>query len=164
MSKWKIMALVALITFAFATVGIGNAVAGEKVKGRNAKHTTRWEQIEVGDEEGHVVGIYEAKGIVSRTDGKTFVTWECGLLDMNLKTGLGSGTGHGVTTDRDGDKMHWTWKGKTVKPGIWEGTLAYVKGTGKYEGIKGKGTYTNYTIAPRQNYADFEMEEELPSR
>ena len=37
--------------------------------------------------------VYEHKGILSRTDGKTFILWECGLLDMKPKTGARRHTG-----------------------------------------------------------------------
>ena len=55
MSKGKIIALIALITFSFGMTAVGNAVAGVKVNCRNVKYNVKWKQIEVGDEEGHVV-------------------------------------------------------------------------------------------------------------
>ena len=112
MSKSKTIALIGLIILAFCMCTIGNAVAAEKIAGRNVKHNVKWEQIEVGDEEGHVVAIYENKGVNSRTDGKTFVFWDCGILDINLKTGVGSGNGYGTHTDKDDDKTYYTWEGK----------------------------------------------------
>lgn len=162
MSKSKTIALIGLIILAFCMCTIGNAVAAEKITGRNVKHNVKWEKIEVGDEEGHVVAIYENKGVHSRTDGKTFVYWECGNLDINLKTGVGSGNGYGTHTDKDGDKTYFTWEGKIAGKGIWKGTWTYTSGTGKFEGIKGGGTFTSYDIAPGQSYNDFEGEEELP--
>ncbi len=77
----KIIGLVALITFCFGMTAIGNAVAGLKVKCRNVWYLTKWEQVEADYQEGDVVAIYEHKRILSRTDRKTFVLWECGLLD-----------------------------------------------------------------------------------
>ena len=162
MAKGKVIAFIAVITLAFGMTAIDNAVAAERIAGRNVKHNVKWEQIEVGDEEGHVIAVYENKGINSRTDGKTFVSWECGILDMNLKTGVGSGNGYGTTTDKAGDKIYWTWEGKNVGKGTWEGTWANTTGTGKFAGIKGKGTFTSYTVAPQQSYSDWEGEEELP--
>ena len=93
MSKGKIIALVALITFSFGMTAVGNAVAGVKVNCRNVWYLTKWEQVETDHEEGHVVAIYEHKGILSRTDGKTFILWECGLLDIKLTTGACRHTG-----------------------------------------------------------------------
>ena len=171
MSKSKIIALTALIIFAFAIVGLSNAVAGEKFKGRTVKHNVKWEPINVPDEEGHVIAVYEHKGIGTNMEGKTFgdgtVSWETGLLDMNFKTGLGSGHGYGVVTDRDGDKYFFTWKGKRVRgekgwTGYWISQWTIVKGTGKYEGIQGKGTSYTYNVAKGQSYSDWEAEVELP--
>jgi hypothetical protein len=162
MSKSKTIAFIGLIILAFCICKIGNAVAAEKIAGRNVKHNVKWEQIEVGDEEGHVVAVYENKGVNSRTDGKTSAYLECGILDINHKTGVGTGNGYGTHTYKDGDKTYFIWEGKIAEKGIWKGTWAYTKGTGKFEGIKGEGTFTSYDIAPGQSYNDFEGEEELP--
>jgi hypothetical protein len=37
-----------------------------------------------------------------------------------------------------------------------------VKGTGKFEGIKGGGTAKDYPLSPEQSYVDWEGEVELP--
>ena len=63
MSNCKIMALTPLIILSFGLTGIGNAVAGTKFKGRLAFYMTKWQQIEVGDVEGHVIATFEKKGI-----------------------------------------------------------------------------------------------------
>jgi hypothetical protein len=72
---------------------IGNAVAGVKVKCRNVWYLTKWEQVEADYQQGHMVSIYEHKRILSRTDGKTFVLWECGLLDRKPTGGTRRHTG-----------------------------------------------------------------------
>jgi len=121
----------------------------------------------VGDEEGHVVAFYEKKGISTNLEGKQlldgYLVRETGLLDLNLKTGLGSAQGYGDATDKDGNKYYYTWEGKGVKAGKhWEGVWTIVKGTGKLEGITGKGTWVNYYLGPEWNYDDCEVEAELP--
>jgi hypothetical protein len=55
MSKGKIIALVALIIFSSGMTALGNAVTAGKVNCRNDKYNVKWKQIEVGDEEGHIV-------------------------------------------------------------------------------------------------------------
>jgi len=171
MSKTKIIVLTALISFAIGVGAIGNAVAGEKFKLRTVKYNVKWEPVNVPDEEGHVIAVYEHKGISTNMEGKTFgdgwVTWETGLVDINLKTGLGSGHGYGVVTDRDGDKYYLAWKGKRVRggklwTGYWEFESTIVKGTGKYEGIQGKETGYTYHPEKGQVYTDSEVEVELP--
>ena len=43
-------------------------MAGEKVKAHGASFTVKFEQMEVGDEEGHVIAIYEQKQIYISLD------------------------------------------------------------------------------------------------
>jgi hypothetical protein len=89
-----------------------------------------------------------------------------GFYDINLKTGLGSGHGYGEQTDRDGNKWYFTWEGKLGKggkfgTGYWEGTWKALKGTGKFEGIQGKGTFQGNPVGD-QIYNPWEGEIELP--
>jgi hypothetical protein len=160
----KIMALTALITFAFGVGAIDNVVAGERVKLRTAKYADVWKEIEV--EEGHIIVVEEAKGIVSNMEGRPFgdgwVLRHVGLFDINTKTGVAFAHGYEEVTDKDGDKYYSKWEGKMVENGYWEGEYTVLKGTGKYEGIKGKGTWRAISVAPRQWYTDEEWEIELP--
>ena len=166
MFKLKIVGMMVLIVFAMGIFLVGDALAGEKWKGRSVFHNVKWETVSVGDEEGHVFAIVEDKGIATELEGRKFqdggVIRTVGLIDMNVKTGLGSGSGYMVVTDRDGDKYYMTWKNKVKSPPSWEGEITIVKGTGKYEGIHGKGTFVSYPMAPTQYYADWEEEVELP--
>lgn len=168
MSRFKILALIALFTFALGLVLAGEAVAAEKWKGRTVKYTVKWEPINVGDAEGHVIAVYEQKQIMSQIEegslGEARVGWEVGVVDMNVKTGHGDGHGCGESTGRDGSKIFYQWKGRLVEPGHWESEVTYTGGTGKYEGIQGKGRSSAYILAPNQSYADWEYEVELPER
>ena len=140
-------------------------IAGEKFKAHGTSYTVKWEQIEVGDEEGHVVGITESKQFYfNETTGEKHPSTSIGIMDINTKTGQASGSGYGVTIDKDGDKMIRTWEGKVVGKGHWKGTYTYVKGTGKFEGIKGGGTWDSYSVAPKQSYLDVEGEWEIPKK
>jgi len=61
MSRFKLFAFIALIAFAFGVVLVSDALAGEKGKGRLVCHSVKWQQIEVGDVEGHIVAVSEAR-------------------------------------------------------------------------------------------------------
>jgi hypothetical protein len=166
MSRSKIIALAAAITFGFGMAVIDNAVAGEKFKLRTIKYADKWEQIQVGDDEGHNIIVEEAKGIVSNMEGKAFgdgwVMRHFGLVDWNATTGVAFGHGYEEVTDRDGDKFFTKWEGKSTGEATWEGEYTVLKGTGKYEGIKGKGTWSLQSVAPMQWYTDEEWDIELP--
>ena len=161
----KIISAAAVITFVFGIATIDCAVAAEKHKWHGTSYTVKWEQFEIGDEEGHVIAIYEQKQIYfnENTGAKTPST-TYGILDLNIKTGQGSGRGYGVNFFKDGAKTFRTWEGKSVGEGHWKGTYSLIKGTGKYEGIKGGGTWDSYSLAPQQSYLEGEGEEEVPGQ
>ena len=62
--------------------------------------------------------------------------------------------------------MYYRWEARRTKGKLWastwEGKITILRGTGKYEGIKGEGTASFYVIAPKQVYEDWEIEVELP--
>ncbi|MGD0623149.1 MAG: hypothetical protein ABSB32_00350 [Thermodesulfobacteriota bacterium] len=170
MSKSKIVAMMALIAFAMGIFLVGDAAAGEKFKGRTVWYTIKWEPINAPGEEKHLLAVADSKGINSNTEGKAFgegaVERSVGVYDVDIKTESGFQHGYMESTDRDGDKIYYRWEARRIKGKLWgseyEGQSTILRGTGKYEGIQGKGTYSLYLIAPMQSYTDWEMEVELP--
>ena len=167
MSRYKMFAFIALITLAFGVALISDALAGEKVKFRCPTYTVKFENVGVGDEEGHIVATYGSKGIITNMQGKKFLDgWpyqEAGLMDINGKAGTWSAQGYGEFTDPDGDKIYVAWEGKKAKqdqPGA--GTVRLIKGTGKWQGIQGKGSWLSYSPAADRGYADVEWDVEWP--
>jgi len=57
-----------------------------------------WEQIGVPGEEKHLMGLDDAKGISSNTEGKEFleeaVLRSVAIVDIDLKTEIGSSHGY----------------------------------------------------------------------
>ena len=150
----------ALVVFAMGIVLVDDALAAEKVKCRNVWYTTKWEQINVGDEKDHVVGLWEGKGIVSNMEGKTFgegwLIYGQGITDVNPKTRIADG--YNTYTDKDGDKIYMKFDQKGLS-----GTWTFFKGTGKFKGVQGKGTWSMfYTADPMLFYTNWESEVELP--
>jgi len=162
MSKSKIVGVMALIVFAVGMLLVCNAVAGEKIKCDTVWYTTKWDTINVGDEKDHVVAVWEGKGIVLNMEGKTFgeglLAHGSGLYDINPKTGM-IGDGYDTYTDKDGDKIYMKFDAKPSGPNEW----TFYKGTGKFRGIQGKGTWSWVPSAdPTLGYAPWEGEIELP--
>ena len=165
MSASKIISTTVAIIFLFGIYTLDCAVAGEKIKSHGASFNVKWEQMEVGDVEGHVIAIYEQKQIYfDEITGEKTPSTTTGFLDLNTKTGEGSGNGYGVTFYKDGDKTFRSWEGKSVGQGHWQGTYKVIKGTGKYEGIKGGGTWNSYFLAPQESYLEVEGEVEMPTQ
>ena len=168
MSKSKIVGIMALIVFAMGIFLVGNAVAGEKHRLSTVYHMIKWEQMNVPAEEGHVIGLWEAKGVTRNKDGKRFgegvIIHTVGSLDLNMKTG--NGLAHHYYdewTDRDGDKIYSNGEGKSkIGEPFWEGRNTFTRGVGKYEGIRGGFTWKAYSVSPDQFIADWDVEIELP--
>jgi hypothetical protein len=170
MSRSKIIGMMALIAFAVGIFLVGDAGAGEKYKIRIVWYFTTWNQIDVPGEEKHLLAVDESKGISSNMEGKEFlegaVLRGVEVVEIDLKAETGSNHGYTESTDRDGDKIYYRWEGTRIKGKLWgsqwEGKYTILRGTGKYEGIQGKGTWTYHNPAPMQTVTDWEMEVELP--
>ena len=166
MSWSKILTVATVVFFISGIVMIDCAVGGEKMKWHGTSFTTDWQQIEVGDEEGHVLAVYKSKQLyINEKTGEKTVSTSVNTMDINLKTGQGSVRGCGWSVDKDGDKMMRVHEGKPVGKDHWKGTWSYVKGTGKYDGIKGGGTWDSYSMGQQeQSYLDVEGEVEMPGQ
>jgi hypothetical protein len=166
MSWSKIFALTTAILFVFCMAMIDGAVAGEKLKWHGTSTTIEMKQMEVGDEEGHVMAITKAKQLyINEATGERTTGISVNTMDINPQMKQVSLTGSGWTVDKDGDKIMRTHEGKPVGKGHWKGTWTYIKGTGKYEGIKGTGTWESFSMAQDQpSYLEVLGEVEYPKQ
>ena len=165
MSKSKILGIMVLVAFVMGIFLVANAVAAEKFKWRGVWYMVKVHSVDVPGEEGRIMLIREDKGILTVLQGSKLMDGMAGVnvpsVDLNTKTGTGFGHGAILFTDRDGDKMYWSYEGRVVK-GSMSGPMTFVRGTGKFEGLKAKATFSTVPIAPNQFYADWEGEMELP--
>jgi len=173
MSKFKIVGMMAMIAFAMGIVLVGHAVAGErgKIIERWVQYTTTVQTLKVPDVEGHSIHMVETKGIGSDEKWGAYLTDQTYTMDLIKAEGTHQGYGH--ATFPDGSTMSVKFEGKNKGASIKfsadiagsvgaEGTFTYIKGTGKFEGIGGGGTYKVYILGPGQFYADMEGEYTLP--
>jgi hypothetical protein len=145
-SRLLLITLALIIAF-----GVITASAQDKVKVKFTKYIviTKYEKTEVGDTEDHFLMQYEAKDVTS--DGR-FITYKTAQADY-IK-GSGRHKGYNKVVDREGGTYFSKFEGMTTvkkspegKPiKIVKGTYIYTKGTGKYEGIQGGGTYQGMMI------------------
>ena len=166
MSISKIVAVSTVVLFIFGFVMIDSAVAGEKMKSHGTSFNTEMKQIEVGDEEGHVMIITKSKALyINDITGEKGVGTSVNTLDINPMAKQFSLRGCGWMVDKDGDKIMREHEGKPVGKDHWKGTWTYVKGTGKFEGIKGSGTWDSYSMGQGQpSYMEVEGEVEMPKQ
>ena len=103
----------------------------------------RVETVQISDLEGVVIGVVDRKGLSVFENGDIATTTCRGTFDT--KKGF---QGYSALSFEDGSTIVLAWKGPTssVPPGGKFGgyffPFEYAKGTGRFEGIKGSGTFT----------------------
>jgi len=139
-------ALCALAAMALL-LGSAPALAAEKMTWKEVSHLTLVHKIKVADAEDHLVGIYEHRGVVLFTGGRQGAYVSQGRFDVyDREGGERNHDGYGKMSFADGSTIIFKCRGKeTFKEGSklpWvSGQGAFIKGTGRYEGIKGSLTY-----------------------
>ena len=142
------------------------------LKCRATGHFPKLHIIEVGDVPGHTVFVGESAGVLSCDDGSV-ATFSSKFMGEVTK-GSGKSQTYGLFTYEDGSTI-WTKEENNItanpdgKTGRWEATFEYIKGTGRFEGIQGSGTYTGKRFAPvpgvgAQFYIDSTGTYTLPSK
>ena len=168
MSKCKIIALTALIIFAFG-MSVTNAGAAT-MKYRMVIFHTKLETIEVGDVEGHNLYLGESTGLASLETGEVAVFTAKWFADYTKGTGSAPIIYSRLTFEDgstiDTKAIHETRPDPKGKGSLFEGTSVIYQGSGQYAGIQGKGSYTGRRIAPlganAQLYFDWVLTYTLP--
>ena len=127
------------------------AQAGKKsIKYRIINRTSKMEYVLVPDVKGHVVGVVERRG-VGIFEGEIFEKGETAaqtvMVTFDLIKGKGSLEGYVLWTFKDGSTFIGKIQG-TKTPATNEGTAEFIKGTGRFEGIKGKLSWKGKYITP----------------
>jgi hypothetical protein len=112
---------------------------------------TRVEWIAVPDVEKHAVTLYERRGVVIFENGETAAYHTRGNADI-IK-GLGSFHGYSDILYKDGSTAMFEYTGTlTLAPGekmrTIKGEGKYIKGTGRFEGVKGKTSFNGKYVTP----------------
>lgn len=158
-----VVTIALIMMFGMGTIDLTLAESKEKVKATATSINTKFEKINVGDEDGHIIAIVENKQVwsASDTDEKS-TAFSRGFMDFNPKTGKGTFTGYGIRTYKNGEKWFSRFEGKPAGKGRWEGTYTYNGGTGKYEGMTGSGTWKSHSLAPGISIVEAEGERIYP--
>ena len=114
------------------------------LKTRDVAYTVEWTWTQIGEDEDHGVGTYQGSGLFFLEDGQVGTT----VMKSSYERSNGSGTvqGYYVVTFSDGsgwmEKYDSTTKPIDEKTCSFEGTSTIVRGTGRFEGIKGDRAYS----------------------
>jgi hypothetical protein len=132
--------------------------AQQKIRA-SGKHTLAYikeNAIMVGDEEDHIISLSEFEGSNVSTGEVKFMdgALDVGMTCADILKGTGPHHGYG-NMSLNGDVIFWSHRGTAVtalssegKPVTTiEGSFIWTKGSGKYEGIQGRGTYKGKYIS-----------------
>jgi hypothetical protein len=143
-----------LIIVLFVSLALGLSIekaAAETVNWRITSYFIKMDAIPVPDVEGHFVGMYERRGLATFEDGEVRLYHTRGTFDA-IK-GQGPFQGYTTLTAKDGSETIVKYQGAlTIPPGEKLATLSgkgdYIKGTGRFQGIKGEVSFSGKYITP----------------
>jgi len=112
--------------------------------GRRVQGTALITAVEVGDVPGHVVGVVEFKGLTFFADGE--IATHTNPATFDLTDGSGPHQGYVVHHFDDGSTSIERYRGEARlsadgRRTVVEGSFECIGGTGRFEGLKGEGTY-----------------------
>ena len=135
-----------------ALIMVPAAQAGEKTEKFKGRHITQIAKIhvfKVGDVEGHIIGIIQRRGLnFMNGEVSTYRNW----LMFDMTKGKGTAEGYVQGTYEDGSTTNAKFQG-TLEPlkgkrSTGKGTFSYIGGSGRFEGIKGGGSWTSKSFTP----------------
>jgi hypothetical protein len=151
------------ILAALALAGLGTlcpARADEMIETRIVMHVTSLQTQDVGDVEGHVVGLIRSSGIASFQDGSTATASLVAQTDY--VKGSGTVSNYSNLTFDDGSVLWYKAAGTATAEGartIFRGTITVIGGKGRFAGAKGEGGYTGARTGPFAAGADLFLDQ-----
>lgn len=147
----KVLGLLGILLIAALVLAGASPVMAktEKVTYRNVNQMTKIHVIKVGDVPGHIIAVFERRGL-GLFDGEVAVYHGTQMLDSTK--GKGTLQGYIMYTFEDGSTMVSKVEGNVTplkdKRISSKGTFTYIGGTGRFEGIKGSGTWSARSYTP----------------
>lgn len=141
-----------LVITAWLLMPVTQVVAETVKKTKITSYIIKTEAIPVPDVEGHIVGVFERRGVAVSEDGEVAAYHAQASFDLIKKQG-GSFQGYAQLTFKDGSTTIAKFQGtQTLTPGeklpTVVGKSEYIKGTGRFQGIKGKVSFSGKLITP----------------
>jgi hypothetical protein len=125
--------------------------AAETVKYRVTAYLTDIGIVQVGDAEGHIVGHYTRRGLAFFEKGEVATYTHWGTFDFTK--GVGPYVGYSIFAYEDGSTIVQKIQGPFEwEPGrkmrLFKGIGEFIRGTGRFEGIKGTVTFSGKEVTP----------------
>jgi hypothetical protein len=154
----------AALTLMLATANTLPAAAEESGHWHGLSVLVRTDQkvAKVEDRANHMVYVNEYDGAVYNGDGKPFLDRAryqvVALVDVGVTAG-----GYKTFTEADGSKVFAKFTVTEGKMPDIRGTFEFTGGTGKYEGITGKGTFHDVFVSDKAGWDELEGEYKIPA-
>jgi hypothetical protein len=110
-----------ILACAIAAIFAMPAKADETVKWRHVQHTASVQTLQVGDVNGHILGLFRLPGIAFFPDGSTGKTVVIGTNDSVAGSDGSMANGYYTLIFNDGSALWFKYTG-TVKSGVISGT------------------------------------------
>ena len=169
-SMWVLFGILVISSF---VLGSGIQAGAETLKWKNYSYVTKTEAEPVGDVEGHIVRFSTRRSFCVFENGE--IATAISVVTNDSIKGSGSSLQYTTMTFSDGStiimKIQYIVEG--TAPGVQtssKSTREIIKGTGRFEGIKGTGTgTTNYLPLEKgelgqKGIGDFSITYTLPSK
>ena len=147
----RILFLTSLFVIGIWSIGAVPQGVAETLSYKFFFPVTQREMIPIGDVEGHGVGFLVRQGAVYLENGE--MAWGKSVVLFDMIKGAGPFDQYSTLTFQDGSTIITRTKGTTevIPTGAaskWTGEI--IKGTGRFEGIKGTGTSTAKQLPPEK--------------
>ncbi len=153
-NKMTITILGCIIIFIIAALILVPAAQAEEktVKYKIASSNTKLEKCPVPDVKGHAVGLVEKRGVAIYENGE-IAAYHARITFESIKGQGGLFSGYSDYTFADGSTIITKYQGTSWVPSgeklySIKGTGENIKGTGRFEGIKGKISFAGKGITP----------------
>ncbi len=168
-SIWVLFGMLVVSAWVFgSTIHAG----AETLKCKSVGTTTKIETMEVGDEKGHVLSVQRMEGLSYCENGEIAKTRSDNVNDFAAGKGV-EALGYTFFTFEDGSTIIVKFRRlvdfRQSGPGSAKSSSEIIKGTGRFEGIKGtsSGTGKNFPNSkeePGKAFTDFTLTYTLPTK
>jgi hypothetical protein len=163
MAKRKsIWVLFGIFVISVWVLGLATQAGAETMKAKICSYITQVEVLPVGDQPEHFYILNVRRGLVFFETGDVALYTNYGISDA--LQGKGPSDGYTIWTFEDGStivaKPQGTFWPGPKKLSEFKGTAELIKGTGRFEGIKGSLSFSGKQLTPysKETKADFSIE------
>jgi hypothetical protein len=151
----------ALLLVCLGATPPASAAEKGKLNTRAVLVTTKQVASSIEDKKDHSVLYLEQDGMIFNAAGPFLDKARYQLVYLSDSSGLVAG-GYKTFTTEDGAKVFAKFEDTEQTPPVYKGKVEFIGGTGKYAGVKGRGTWTYTTIADTVALDEMEGEYEVP--